>query len=60
MDAGGVEVEWAVICGAARRPFGKFDGALSPSSTPELLVGAAIRKAIERSGGQGDAVLVEV
>jgi acetyl-CoA C-acetyltransferase len=44
-----------VILGAARTPFGKFGGALSPLSAPEL-GGAAIREAIDRSG-VGDADL---
>jgi len=42
-------VERTVILGAARTPFGKFGGALSPLSAPELR-GAAIREAIDRSG----------
>jgi acetyl-CoA C-acetyltransferase len=42
-------LERTVILGAARTPFGKFGGALSPSSAPEL-GGAAIREAIDRSG----------
>jgi acetyl-CoA C-acetyltransferase len=42
-------VERTVILGAARTPFGKFGGALSPMSAPEL-GGAAIREAIDRSG----------
>jgi acetyl-CoA C-acetyltransferase len=42
-------VERAVVLGAARTPFGKFGGALSPMSAPEL-GGAAIREAIDRSG----------
>jgi acetyl-CoA C-acetyltransferase len=42
-------VEQAVVLGAARTPFGKFGGALSPLSAPEL-GGAAIREAIDRSG----------
>jgi acetyl-CoA C-acetyltransferase len=42
-------VERTVILGAARTPFGKFGGALSPLSAPEL-GGAAIREAIDRSG----------
>jgi acetyl-CoA C-acetyltransferase len=42
-------VERAVVLGAARTPFGKFGGALSSLSAPEL-GGAAIREAIERSG----------
>jgi acetyl-CoA C-acetyltransferase len=42
-------MERTVILGAARTPFGKFGGALSPLSAPEL-GGAAIREAIERSG----------
>jgi acetyl-CoA C-acetyltransferase len=41
-------MERAVILGAARTPFGKFGGALSPLSAPEL-GGAAIREAIDRS-----------
>src|SRR5215210_2886455 len=46
---GGAAVERAVILGAARTPFGKFGGALSPLSAPEL-GGAAIREAIGYSG----------
>jgi acetyl-CoA C-acetyltransferase len=42
-------VERAVVLGAARTPFGKFGGALSALSAPEL-GGAAIREAIDRSG----------
>lgn len=42
-------VERAVILGAARTPFGRFGGALSPLSAPEL-GGAAIREALDRSG----------
>ena len=42
-------MERAVILGAARTPFGKFGGALSPLSAPEL-GGVAIREAIRRSG----------
>jgi acetyl-CoA C-acetyltransferase len=42
-------VERAMVLGAARTPFGKFGGALSPLSAPEL-GGAAIREAIDRSG----------
>jgi acetyl-CoA C-acetyltransferase len=42
-------VERTVILGAARTPFGKFGGALSPLSAPEL-GGAAIREAVDRSG----------
>src|SRR3954452_14808262 len=45
----GVALERTVILGAARTPFGKFGGALSPLSTPEL-GGAAIREAVDRSG----------
>jgi acetyl-CoA C-acetyltransferase len=45
----GVALERTVILGAARTPFGRFGGALSPLSAPEL-GGAAIRDAIERSG----------
>ena len=39
----------AVIVGAARTPIGKFMGALSPLSAPEL-GGLAIQAAVERSG----------
>ena len=42
-------MERTVILGAARTPFGKFGGALSPLSAPEL-GGVAIREAIDRSG----------
>ena len=42
-------MERAVILGAARTPFGKFGGALSPLGAPEL-GGAAIREAVDRSG----------
>ncbi|MDQ3658662.1 MAG: acetyl-CoA C-acetyltransferase [Actinomycetota bacterium] len=42
-------MERAVILGAARTPFGKFGGALSPLSAPEL-GGVAIRDAVDRSG----------
>jgi acetyl-CoA C-acetyltransferase len=42
-------VERAVVLGAARTPFGRFGGALSPLSAPEL-GGAAIRETIDRSG----------
>ncbi len=42
-------MERTVILGAARTPFGRFGGALSPLGAPEL-GGAAIRDAIERSG----------
>src|SRR5215211_6246476 len=45
----GVALERTAILGAARTPFGKFGGALSPLSAPEL-GGAAIREAIDRSG----------
>src|SRR4029453_14771199 len=45
----GVALERAVILGAARTPFGRFGGALSPLSAPEL-GGGAIRDAIDRSG----------
>jgi acetyl-CoA C-acetyltransferase len=45
----GVALERTVILGAARTPFGRFGGTLSPLSAPEL-GGAAIRDAIERSG----------
>ncbi len=47
-------MERVVILGAARTPFGKFGGALSPLSAPEL-GGAAIREAVDRSGiGEGE------
>src|SRR5918995_86847 len=53
MDVGppdrGVALERTVILGAARTPFGRFGGALSPLGAPEL-GGAAIREAIDRSG----------
>lgn len=39
----------AVILGAARTPFGRFGGALSPLGASEL-GGAAIRAAVDRSG----------
>jgi len=42
-------VERAVILGAARTPFGRFGGALSPLSATEL-GGVAIREVIDRSG----------
>lgn len=42
-------MENAVILGAARTPFGKFGGALSPVSAVDL-GGVAIREAIDRSG----------
>ncbi len=42
-------MERAIILGAARTPFGRFGGALSDLSAPEL-GGAAIREAVERSG----------
>src|SRR5215218_11095078 len=45
----GVTLERTVVLGAARTPFGKFGGALSPLSASEL-GGATIRKAIDRSG----------
>src|ERR671920_170810 len=45
----GVALERTVILGAARTPFGRFGGALSPLSAPELGE-AAIRDAIDRSG----------
>jgi acetyl-CoA C-acetyltransferase len=48
---GGSHVERAVVLGAARTPFGRFGGALSPLSAPEL-GGAAIREAIDRSGAE--------
>lgn len=42
-------MERVVILSAARTPFGKFGGALSPLSAPEL-GGAAIREAVDRAG----------
>jgi acetyl-CoA C-acetyltransferase len=50
-----MRVERAVILGAARTPFGKFGGALSPLSAPEL-GGAAIREAIVRSGVEDEEI----
>ena len=49
LEDGGVALERTVILGAARTPFGRFGGALSPLGAPEL-GGAAIREAIDRSG----------
>jgi acetyl-CoA C-acetyltransferase len=49
----GVALERTVILGAARTPFGKFGGALSPLGAPEL-GGAAIREAVDRSGVEDD------
>jgi acetyl-CoA C-acetyltransferase len=49
----GVALERTVILGAARTPFGKFGGALSPLSAPEL-GGAVIREAVDRSGVEDD------
>ena len=51
----GVALERTVILGAARTPFGKFGGALSPSGAPEL-GGVAIREAVDRSGVEDDAL----
>ena len=48
-EDGGVALERTVILGAARTPFGKFGGSLSPLGAPEL-GGAAIREAVDRSG----------
>jgi acetyl-CoA C-acetyltransferase len=42
-------LERTVILGAARTPFGRFGGALSPLGAPEL-GGVAIRDALDRSG----------
>ena len=42
-------MERTVILGAARTPFGRFGGALSPLGAPEL-GGVAIRDALDRSG----------
>ena len=53
LDEEGVALERTVILGAARTPFGKFGGALSPLSAPEL-GGAAIREAVDRSGVEDD------
>jgi acetyl-CoA C-acetyltransferase len=52
-EDGGVALERTVILGAARTPFGKFGGALSPLGAPEL-GGAAIREAVDRSGVEDD------
>ena len=41
--------ERVVVLGAARTPFGRFGGALSPLGAPEL-GGVAIREAVDRSG----------
>jgi acetyl-CoA C-acetyltransferase len=46
-------LERTVILGAARTPFGRFGGALSPLRAPEL-GGAAIREALDRSGVDDD------
>ena len=48
-------MERAVVLGAARTPFGKFGGALSPLSAPEL-GGAAIRDAVMRSGIEDEEI----
>jgi acetyl-CoA C-acetyltransferase len=53
LDDRGVALERTVILGAARTPFGKFGGALSPLGAPEL-GGAAIREAVDRSGVDND------
>jgi acetyl-CoA C-acetyltransferase len=47
--------ERTIILGAARTPFGKFGGALSPLSAPEL-GGAAIREAVDRSGVESEEI----
>src|ERR687890_597364 len=51
----GVALERTVILGAARTPFGRFGGALSPLGAPEL-GGVAIREAIDRSGIEDDDI----
>ena len=48
-------MERTVILGAARTPFGKFGGALSPLGAPEL-GGTAIREAVDRSGVDDDEI----
>jgi len=48
-------MERAVVLGAARTPFGRFGGVLSPLTAPEL-GGVAIREAIERSGIEDEEV----
>ncbi len=48
-------MERAVILSAARTPFGKFGGALSPMSAPEL-GGVAIREAVDRSGVEDEEI----
>ena len=48
-------MERAVVLGAARTPFGKFGGALSPLSAPEL-GGVAIREAIDRAGVEDEDI----
>jgi acetyl-CoA C-acetyltransferase len=48
-------MERTVVLGAARTPFGRFGGALTPLSAPEL-GGAAIREAVTRSGIEGGEI----
>jgi acetyl-CoA C-acetyltransferase len=48
-------VERTVVLGAARTPFGKFGGGLSPLSAPEL-GGVAIREAIDRAGIEDEEI----
>ncbi len=48
-------MERAVVLGAARTPFGRFGGALSPLSAPEL-GGVAIREAVMRSGVEDEEI----
>jgi acetyl-CoA C-acetyltransferase len=44
-----------VVLGAARTPFGRFGGALTPLAAPEL-GGAAIREAVARSGVEDEEI----
>lgn len=48
-------MERAVVLGAARTPFGKFGGGLSPVGATEL-GGVAIREALDRSGVEDERV----
>ena len=48
-------MERTVALGAARTPFGRFGGALSPLSAPEL-GGMAIREAVMRSGVEDEEI----
>ena len=48
-------MERAVVLGAARTPFGKFGGALSPLGATSL-GGAAVREAVARSGVEDEEI----